>query len=62
MVVKGSAFSPSIPMIRVQIPQKPTVFSVNIVFEKNENKQNDAGVGPLKNQLIVPQQEFLTKL
>ena len=23
-------------------------FSVNFVFEKNENKQKDAGIGPLK--------------
>ena len=28
-------------------PVTPTVFSVKFVFEKKENKQNEAGVGPL---------------
>ena len=46
VVVKWSACSPSTPMIRVQIPLKPTVFSVTFVFEKNENKQKEVGVGP----------------
>ena len=31
--------------IRVRIPLKHIVFSVNFVFEKNENKQKEAGVG-----------------
>ena len=39
VVVKWSMCSPSIPMIRVQIPLMPTVFTVIILFEKNENKQ-----------------------
>ena len=38
-------------MIRVWIPLKPTVFSVKFVFEKNKNKQKDAGVGPFKKKL-----------
>ena len=27
-------------------------FSVKFVFEKNENKQNEAGVGPLKKSSV----------
>ena len=34
------------PMIRVRIPLKPTVFSIKFVFEKYENKQKEAAVGP----------------
>ena len=34
------------PTIRVRIPLKPTVFTVKFVFENNDNKQKDAGVGP----------------
>ena len=45
-VVKWSACSPSTPTIRVRIPLKHTVFSVKFVFEKSENKQKEAGVGP----------------
>ena len=48
VVVKWSACSPSTPTIRVRISLKPTVFPVKFVFEKKENKQKDAGVGPLK--------------
>ena len=33
-------------MIWVQIPLKPTAFSVKFVFETNENKQKEVGVGP----------------
>ena len=33
--------------IRVRIPLKPTVYFCMIVFEKNENKQKMAWVGPL---------------
>ena len=44
VVVKLSACSPSTLTIRVQIPMKSTVFPVKFVFEKNENKQKDAGV------------------
>jgi len=32
---------------QVQIPLKRTIFSVKFVFEKNENKQKEAGVGTL---------------
>ena len=38
--------SPSTPTIRVRIPLTNTVFSVKFVFEKNENKQKEAGVSP----------------
>ena len=48
VVVKWSACSPSTPTIRVQIPQAFSVFSVIFVFEKKENKQKEAGVGPFK--------------
>ena len=48
VVVKWSACSPSTPTIRVRIPQKPSVFSVKCVLEKNKNKQKESGVGPLK--------------
>ena len=50
VVVKWSACSPSSPTIQDWIPLTPTVFSVNFVFEKNENKQKEAGVGHLKNE------------
>ena len=40
VVVKWSTYSPpSIPTIRVQIPLKPTVFSVKFVLAKNEMKE-----------------------
>ena len=43
------------PTIRVRIPLKPTVYSVKFVFEKIENKPEEAGVGPfLKNNQIGP--------
>ena len=37
-----------LPTIRVRISLTSTVFPVTFVFEKNENKQKEAGVGPLK--------------
>ena len=37
-------------MIQVWILLTPTVFSVKFVFEKNENKQKEGGVGPFKKQ------------
>ena len=46
VVVKWSACSPCTSTIRVRISLTPTFFSVQFVFEKNENKQNEAGVGP----------------
>ena len=46
VVVKWSAYSPFTPMILVRIVLKLTVFSVKFVFEKNENKLKEAGVGP----------------
>ena len=46
VVVKWSACSPSTPTIRVQIPLKLRVFSVEFVFDRNENKQKEARVGP----------------
>ena len=38
--------SPCTLTIRVQIPLKPTFFSVKFVLEKNKNKSIEAGVGP----------------
>ena len=49
MVVKWSAWSPSTLTILVRIQLTPTVFSVKFVFEKNANKQKEAGVGPFFN-------------
>ena len=46
-----SACSPSTPTIQVWIPLKNTVFSVRVEFEKNENKQKEARVGPLKKTM-----------
>ena len=48
VVVKWSACSPTTPTIRVRIPLKPEKFFVIFVFEKNKNKQKEAGVGPFK--------------
>ena len=47
VVVKWSEWLPSTPTIRVQVPMNYTVFSGKFVFEKNENKQKEAGVRPL---------------
>ena len=47
MVAMWSACLPSTPTFRIQIPLKPTVFSVKFMFE-NENKQKEAGVGRIK--------------
>ena len=50
VVVKWSASLLSTLTFRVRIPLKITVFSVKFVFERNENKPKEAGVGPfLKN-------------
>ena len=46
VVVKWSACSPYTTTIRVQFPLMSTVFSVKFVFEKNENKEKEGGVGP----------------
>ena len=48
-----SACSPSTPTIRVQILQKPTICNVKFVFEKNKNKQKEAGLGPLFQQILA---------
>ena len=48
VVVKWSTFSPFIPTILVRIPLESTVLSSKL-FEKNENKQKEAGDSPLKN-------------
>ena len=40
----------------VQIPLMPTIFSVKIVFERNENKQKEDGIGPFfdkKRHILV---------
>ena len=46
VVVEWSVCSPSTLTIRGRIPLNPTVFSVKFVFEKNENKWNEAGGWP----------------
>ena len=52
-VVKWSGRLLSTPTIQVQIPLKPTVYSVKFVFEKIDNKQKGAGVGLfLKNDIM----------
>ena len=53
VVVKWSAYSPFTPMILVRIVLKLTVFSVKFVFEKNENKLKEAGVGPFWKMVIL---------
>ena len=58
VVVKWSACSPSTLMILVLIPLKLTVFSAKFVLEKNEIKQYESGVGPLKNILTVPHERL----
>ena len=46
VVVKWSLCSPYTPTIRVRIQLKVTVFPLKFVFEKNENEQKEAEVGP----------------
>ena len=41
---------PSAPTIRVQIPMKSSLSSVKMLFEKNENKLKEAGIGPFRNE------------
>ena len=53
-VVKWSTCSPSTLTIRVRILLKPTAFSVQFVFEKNENKQKEAGIGPFEKTTTIP--------
>ena len=50
VVVKWSLGSPNTPKIQIRIPLQPTAFSVKFVFEKNDNKQRESGVGPFKNK------------
>ena len=52
---------PSIPTIQVRIPLKSSVFSVKVVFEKNENKQKEAGVGPFFKKYYNFAQNFAKK-
>ena len=44
-VVSMLAFNSDDPSLN---PLTSTIFTVNIVIEKNENKQKEAGVGPFK--------------
>ena len=46
--MKWSAGLHSSPTNRVRIWPKHTVFSVKFVFEMNEKKQKEAGIGQLK--------------
>ena len=45
VVVSGHRARTPTLAIWVQIPLKPTVFSVKFVIEKNKNKHKEAGVG-----------------
>ena len=47
VVVKWSACSPSTPTIRVQIPLKPTIFSVILYLKRTKINKKESGVGPL---------------
>ena len=61
MVVNWSACSPSTPTIRIRIQLTPIVFLVKFVFEQNENKQKEAGVGPfLNNERPFPASPMIT--
>ena len=53
VVVNWPACSPSTPMIWVRIPLTSTVSPVKFVFEKNENKQKEAGDGPFNKRLYL---------
>ena len=53
VVVKWSAYLPSIRQSEFETRWRPHFLSVKIVFEKNENKQKEAGVGPLKKPYNV---------
>ena len=57
VVVEWSACSPSTLTIRVRIRLKPTVFSVKFGFEKNENKQKEAGVRPFFKKTLTKEQD-----
>ena len=46
-VVKWSACLPSNPMFWFYFPLTRPVFSVKLVFEKKENYQKEAGIGPM---------------
>ena len=55
VVVKWSAYSPSSPTILLS----PIVFSVKFVFEMNQNKQKELGVGLFfKNRMIKLRSSF----
>ena len=51
-VVKWSACSPYTLTIRVRILRKSTIF-LKIVAEKNENKQKEAAIDPLKTVTTI---------
>ena len=50
---KWSACSPSTPTIQVRIPSEAYSFSVKFLFEKTENEQKEARIGPLKKILCT---------
>ena len=52
VVVKWSACSPSIPIIWVQIPLKPTVFLYNVYLKKEQHNKKRPVAGPFKKPNI----------
>ena len=67
VVVKWSARSPSISDDPSSSPADAYRFSVNFVFEKNDNKQKEAGVVLFKKQnkyleWIVPTREIVGRM
>ena len=53
VLVKWSASWPSTPTIRVRIPLTSRVFSVKVVFEKNENKLTRGRGWPFAFRLVI---------
>ena len=58
VVVKWSAYSPSTLTIPGQDPTDAYSFCVEFVFERNENKQKDAGVGKFKKLSFEPAKQL----
>ena len=61
MIVKWSACLPSTLTIRVRILLTLTVFSVKLVFEKNENKQREAGLPIFLKKVQTFQKKHFSK-
>ena len=53
VLVQWLACLPSSPTILVRILMNLTIFSVKFGYEKNKNKQKEAGLAHLKNNLLI---------